>query len=166
MAAETIGVIASIITVAGVAIKSTKELYETIEASIHANKDVKSFGTEVNTVQKILTTLEATLQRTSEDSTSGSLQQCLRDFEPTMRGLSKLCIEAKGRFLRDIGDRPSTSMGTRDKVKFIFKEKAVLAYRYQLASYKVTINIIIGLATLYVSTCKVIRYSGLRLTDE
>ncbi|OAL43206.1 hypothetical protein IQ07DRAFT_685786 [Pyrenochaeta sp. DS3sAY3a] len=151
MAAEAFGLIASILTVAGAAIDSSKKLYEAIQDFKNADKDLKEFGTEVNTVKKLLESLETALKKTTDNSTSESLRQCLRDFEPTMDGLSKLCDEARGRLMMSIGVPPAGRMAVPDKPKYLFREKAVLAYKYLMTSYKVTINIILGLVALMTS---------------
>lgn len=90
MAAE-IGVIASIITVTALAINSSKELYATIDAYKNADNTLKEFGDEVHTVQLVLETLKTNLNETPEGKVSGNLEKCLRDFEPTMKSVSKLC---------------------------------------------------------------------------
>ncbi|CAN9242341.1 unnamed protein product [Alternaria alternata] len=140
MAAE-IGVVASITTVVGVAITSSKKLYETIVSYKSADNDLKELSDEVHTIRSILEALEASLKRTPESSTSGNLQKCLRDFKPTMESLSQLCDEIKAKVI-------TGTMAVRDKLKFLFKEKAFLAYKYRLSSYKLTINIIMGLILL------------------
>jgi hypothetical protein len=121
MAAE-IGVVASVITVVGVAITSSKKLYETIVCYKSADNDLKEFSDEVHTIQLILEALEASLKGTPESSTSANLQKCLRDFKPTMESLSQLCDEIKARII-------TGTMAVRDKLKFLFKEKAFLAYK-------------------------------------
>jgi hypothetical protein len=147
MAAE-IGVVASIITVVGVAITSSKKLYETVVSYKSADNDLKEFSDEVHTIQLILKALEASrLKETPESSTSGNLQKCLRDFKPTMESFSQLCDEIKAKVI-------TGTMAVRDRLKFIFKEKAFLAYKYRLNSYKLTINIIMGLIVLCVHTLR------------
>jgi hypothetical protein len=144
MAAE-IGVVASIITVVGVAVTSSKKLYETVVSYKSADNDLKEFSNEVHTIQLILEALEVSLKEIPESSTSANLQECLRDFKPTMESLSQLCDEIKARII-------TGPMAVRDKLKFIFKEKAFLAYKYRLNSYKLTINIIMGLIVLCAHT--------------
>jgi hypothetical protein len=51
-------------------------------------------------------------------------------------------------------------MDARDKIKFLLKDKAVLAYKYRLNSHKVTINIIVGLVTLCVRTLSLVQIAA------
>ncbi|CAN9247914.1 unnamed protein product [Alternaria alternata] len=123
MTAE-IGVVASIITVVGVAITSSKKLYETIGSYKSAGNDLEELSDEVHTIQLILEALEASLKETPESNT-----------------LSQLCKEFEAKVI-------TGTIGVRDKLRFLFKEKACLAYKYRLNSYKLTINIIMELITL------------------
>ncbi|KAH8621840.1 hypothetical protein IG631_23462 [Alternaria alternata] len=158
MAAE-IGVVASIITVVGVAITSSKKLYETVVSYKSADNDLKEFSDEVQTIQLILEALEASLKGTSESNTSGNLKKCLIDFKPTMESLSQLCDEIKAKAITD-------TMTVRDKLKYLFKEEAFSAYKYRLNSYKLTINIVMGLVVLCVHTRRRVQIAANSLSQH
>jgi recombinational DNA repair ATPase RecF len=140
--------VATIITIAGLAIQSSKELYELIKTYQDAHKTRSSILAEIQAVQNLLTSLETALQDTRNAGLSEKLRCCLQDFGTMMEAFCALCEEFKAKIRQITQHSHDDKIDWRDKLRLHFEEKNILAFKYRLESYKLTINITLGLVTL------------------
>jgi hypothetical protein len=140
--------VATVITIAGLALQSSRELYELIKTYQDAHKTRDDILAEISAVQNLLTTLETALQDTKDAGLSEKLKCCLQDFETTMGAFCALCDDFKARIRQITQHSNDDKIDWRDKLRLHFEEKNILAFKYRLASYKLTINIALGLVTL------------------
>jgi hypothetical protein len=78
--AEAVGVVASIIIIAGLAIQCSKQLYEMIQDFRTAHKSLDNLLAEISSVQNLLKSRRNVLESIKTDSLSEHLRQCLQDF--------------------------------------------------------------------------------------
>ena len=150
MAAEALGLTASIIAIADVAYQSSKRLYELINNFRTASQTLSDLHADLSAVQQLLRSLKDALENTNDTSLSDGLRVCLQDFEPSMEAFSKVCDEFREKVAQITSHSTKDHVSWRDKVRLEFEEKGIMAFKYRLGSHKLTINIALGLVNLYV----------------
>ncbi|KAF2177363.1 hypothetical protein K469DRAFT_755158 [Zopfia rhizophila CBS 207.26] len=148
MAAEAVGLAASVITIADVAYQSSKRLYELINGFRTASQTLSDLYTDLSAVQWLLKSLKAALGNTEDKSLSDGLKKCLQDFKPSMEAFSKTCDEFREKVAQITSHSTKDHVSWRDKVRLEFEEKGIMAFKYRLGSHKLTINIALGLVNL------------------
>jgi hypothetical protein len=145
---DAVGLTASVIAIAALAYQSTKTLYELIDGIVNAPKQLKALSEDLDIVNQLLASIKAAMEGTSDGKLSEGVKKCLEDVKPSMQGCKKACDE----FVEKLSKitRHSSSDHTRfdDRLKLQFQEKEILAFKYRIGSYKSTLSIALGLATL------------------
>jgi hypothetical protein len=143
--AEAVGVIASVIAIAGLAYNGSKKLYEALDKYQNAPKTLSNLRAELNIVQQLLQSVEKNLANTRDEDLAEALQRCLQDFRPSMEGLKRSCDEFLEKLKKFTNRSTDSDMSKRDLFKLQFEEKSIEAFRYRLSSHKLSINIALGL---------------------
>lgn len=143
--AEAIGVVGSVIAIADLAYKGSKNLYEAVKEYKNAPKTLIDLRTDLEIVQRLLLSVQTSLAKTKEGDLPEALQQCLQDFEPALQGLRTGCEEFKDKLEKLTNHSTDSDMRKRDKIKLQFEGKLIEAFRYRLSSHKLSINIVLGL---------------------
>jgi hypothetical protein len=147
--AEAIGLAASIIGVATLAYSSSKALYELLDGIHEAPKTLEFLKTDLDALQKLLSSLEVELKHKPDKSLSDGLKHCLEEVEPSLKACSKACDEFREKVSKITSHSTEQHTSLRDKVKLQFQEKEITTFRYRLTSYKSTLNIALSFASLY-----------------
>jgi hypothetical protein len=147
--AEAIGLAASVIGIATLACSSSKALYELLDGIYEAPQTLKFLKTDLDALQKLLSSLEAELKHKPDETLSDGLEKCLKEIEPSLKGCLTACDEFKLKLSKIVSHSTEQHTSLRDKVKLQFQEKEITAFRYRLASYKATVNIALSFASLY-----------------
>ena len=79
---------------------------------------------------------------TSDEELSDGVRQCLESLQSTMQGCQRACDE----FAQELPDTKDSNFIS--KLRFQFKEKKIMAFKYRIGSYKSTLSIALQLATL------------------
>lgn len=139
---------AGVIAVASLAYQSTKSLYELIDGIVKAPNQLKVLKKDLDAVKNLLETIQTAMEGTSDEDLSEGVKKCLQDVQPSIKGLEDACNEFSAKLSRIT--RHSTADRTRfdDKLKLQFQDKDILAFKYRIESYKSTLSIALGLATL------------------
>ncbi|KAJ5279207.1 hypothetical protein N7478_004579 [Penicillium angulare] len=149
--AETIGITGGIIGIVTLAYHSTKTLYNFISDIANAPKHLHDLNEDVVAVTQILAAIKSVMEETLNEQISEGVKNTLKDAQPSIQGCDNACRE----FLKKISQITSHSNITRtrldDRIKLQFQEKAILAFKYRIESYKSTLTIALGLATLKTS---------------
>ncbi|KAH8595153.1 hypothetical protein B0O99DRAFT_464348, partial [Bisporella sp. PMI_857] len=139
--ADPVGLAASVITIAALAYDSSKKLFELINAFQDISPALSDLCVDLETVQRLLQSLEDALKGTNDAILSDGLKKCLEDLKPSMEACSKAC----GEFVAKLEEKTSHStkdrVSRRDKVRLLFEEKSIAAFKCRLGSHKLTINI-------------------------
>jgi hypothetical protein len=143
--AEAVGVVASVITIAGLAYHGSRKLYEALDRYQNASKTLISLCTELDIVQQLLQFIEKNLANTRDTDLPEALQRCLQDFKPSLEGLKLGCDEFSEKLKKLRNHSMDSDMSKRDRFKLQFEEKSIEAFRYRLSSHKLSINIVLGL---------------------
>jgi hypothetical protein len=143
--AEAVGVVASVITIAGLAYHGSKKLYEAVDKYQNAPKTLSNLRTELDIVQQLLQSVERNLANTRDEDLPEALQRCLQDFKPSLEGLTLGCDEFLEKLNKLTNHSTDSDMSKRDRAKLHFEEKSIEAFRYRLSSHKLSINIALGL---------------------
>ncbi|KAF2867078.1 hypothetical protein BDV95DRAFT_598219 [Massariosphaeria phaeospora] len=146
--AEPIGLVASIITIAGVAYQSSKLLYEFIEDFRNASQSLNDLHTDLSTVQQLLHSLTENLENTNDADLSDGFRICLQDLKPSVEACSKACIGFRTKVSKITSHSTEGHVSWRDKARLQFEEKGIMAFKYRLESHKSTINIALSLMIL------------------
>lgn len=166
-----IGLISSVITVAGVAWKSCKALHDLIDGIRETPQQLSYLHTDLKEVGRTLESF-ADLDRQAAAHENAqyraALQHSLEQLRPCMEELGTTCdtfrISLNEVFRHSTSDRTSK----RDRFSFQFQEGNIQRFRDRMASYKNTLTVALGLASLYVTselprTCQLTMHLELRL---
>jgi CHASE1-domain containing sensor protein len=143
--AEAVGVVASVIAIAGLAYNGSKELYEAVNKYQNAPRTLSNLRTELDVVQQLLQSVKKHLADTTDEDLPEALRRCLQDFKPLLEGLKLGCDEFLGKLNKVTNHSTDSDMSKRGRIKLQFEEKSIEAFRYRLSSHKQSINIALGL---------------------
>ena len=143
--AEAVGVVGSVIAIAGLAYHGSKKLYEAVDKYQNAPKTLSNLRTELDVVQQLLQSVEKNLANTKDEDLPEALRRCLQDFKPSLEGLKLGCDEFLEKLDKLTNHSTDSNMSKRDRVKLQFEEKSIEAFRYRLSSHKLSITIALGL---------------------
>ncbi|KAJ5627354.1 hypothetical protein N7528_004781 [Penicillium herquei] len=146
--AEAAGLTASIIGIVTLAFQSSKTLYELIDGILNAPKHLKDLNEEVSTVSQVLSSLKSAVEGTSDDELSDGVKNNLRDAQPAIQGCERVCNELFQKISQITSHSSSTHTRLDDRIRLKFQDKAILAFKYRIESYKSTLSIVLGLVTL------------------
>lgn len=147
---EPLSIAASIIAVAGAAYSGCKADNDLISAFSNAPKALQSLRQDLDTLQGLLQSLETALEGTRDDALSESQKSCFRDLKPALDGCKHACDDFAARLSGIASHSDAGRVNWMDRVRFHFSEKDVELLRSTLQKYKSTLDIALGLATLYV----------------
>jgi len=159
--AEAIGPAASVIGIATLAYSSSKALYELLNGIHQAPKTLEFLKTDLDALQKLLSSLKVELKHKPDQNLSDGLKQCLKEVERSLKGCSKACDEFREKLSKITSHSTEQHTSLRDKVKLQFQEKEITTLRYRLASYKATLNIAISFTSMYCLSASRARCQGL-----
>jgi hypothetical protein len=148
--AEPVGLAASVITVAVLAHDSSKKLFELINDFRDASQTLSDLRVDLEAVQQLLQSLMNALKDTDNVILSDGLKTFLLDLKPSMEACSKACDEFAAKLEKITSHSTKNLVSPWDKVRLLFEEKRIAAFRYRRGSHKLTISIALGLATMYV----------------
>lgn len=146
--ADPVGLTASIIAIADLAYQSCKTLYELLDGIRNAPKTVQRLNKDLSALQTLLKSIRSTMEESSEDSFSDGVKQCLEEATPALAGCEKTCDEFAKKISKITSHSGEHHTSARDRIKLQFQEKDMSVFRYQIGSYKATLNIALSLASL------------------
>jgi hypothetical protein len=149
--ADPVGLTASIIAIAGLAYQSCKALYELLDGIRNAPKTLQALNEDLSTVHNLLKSIKTAMEDSSDDSFSDGVKNCLEEAKPALTGCGKACDEFAEKMRKLMSHSHENHTSARDRIKLQFQEKDISAFKYQIGSYKATLNIALSLASLYVS---------------
>lgn len=149
--AEAIGIASGIVGTVTFAIQGTKVLLEVIKAYKDAASTLTDLAQDVDATSTILAAIKNSLEEAKDDSFSESVRNCLRESIGAVEGCGKACED----FAKELSDLMSHSkdgkFSKRDKLKLWFEEETIKGFRYRLGNYKSTLNMVLTLASIWVS---------------
>ncbi|KAJ5720743.1 uncharacterized protein N7483_008677 [Penicillium malachiteum] len=146
--AEAVGLTASIIGIVTLAYQSSKTLYELIDGVLNAPKYLKDLNEDVTANSHILASLKSAIEGTSDDELSDGVKNSLKDAQPAIKGCEKVCNELFQKISQITSHSSSTHTRLDDRLRLKFQDKAILAFKYRIESYKSTLSIVLGMVTL------------------
>jgi hypothetical protein len=150
MAAEALGLTASVISIATLAYDSSKRLYDIITGIQQAPKTLSDLRADLTAVQQLLQSLTSTLEGTNDTALSDGLRTFLQDLNPSIEACKTACDEFAARLTKITSHSREGNLSLIDKVQLQLKEKDITIFKYRLGSHKSTINVALVLANLYV----------------
>ncbi|KAF4440712.1 hypothetical protein FACUT_3250 [Fusarium acutatum] len=148
MAAEAVGLAASVITITDVAYKSSKRLYELIDGFRTASKTLSDLHTDLSSLKQLLKSLKDALGNTDDESLSDEMRKCLQNLKPSMEACHKVCDDFSAKVTQITSHSTEDHVSWRDKIRLQFEEKGIQAFQFRLTAHKATIDIVLGLVTL------------------
>ena len=134
---DPLSITASVITVAGLAYKSTKALYEAIETIKDApeffetlNKDVKGLN---NVLKAILEVIE---DKEKAASLPAAQVTCLKALELPLQNCHEASDAFKAKIEKFTAHSSESHTSKRDRIHLHFKKDEIESLRYNLGSYK------------------------------
>ncbi|KAJ5703573.1 hypothetical protein N7493_011498 [Penicillium malachiteum] len=149
--AEAASLTASIIGIVTLAYQSSKTLYELIDSILNAPKHLKDLNEDVTAITQVLSSRKSSVEGTSDDELSDGVKNSLRDSLPAIQGCERVCNELFKRISQITSHSSSTNIRRYDRLRLKFQDKAILAFKYRIESYKSTLSIVLGLVTLKAS---------------
>ncbi|KAJ6008190.1 hypothetical protein N7540_012166 [Penicillium herquei] len=146
--AEAAGLTASIIGIVTLAYQSSKTLYELIDGILNASKHLQDLNEEVTAITQVLASLKSAVEGTSDDELSDGVKSSLRDAQPAIQGCENVCKELFQKISEITSHSSSTHTRLDDRLRLKFQDKAIMAFKYRIESYKSTLSIVLGLVTL------------------
>lgn len=149
---DPLSITASIVAIATLAYASSKALYEIIKDIQDAPKSFLDLNADLEALQAVLNSLKAELEGNGRDAgLSDTQQSCLRELGPSLQGCSDACDQFKSKLVDIMSHTREGHSSFRDRVKLQFHDKEIAAFRFRLASYKSTLSVALGFASLQVA---------------
>ena len=146
---DPLTVSAGIIAVVTVAYSSSKTLFEVVEGIRDAPKTFEDLRTDLGALQEVLGLLGARLDPGGQGGTFSEAQvSCLEHLATPLRACSDACSEFKLKLDGMTRHSTDTHTSLRDRIKSLFKDEEIKTFRFKLASYKLTLSIALGFASL------------------
>jgi len=135
--AETIGLVASVITV----LESGRHLYEILEDIRDAKKSFHHLSTELSATNKLLESLVSALRIVQAESLTANQQGCLQDFDLAIHGLGQVYDELRRKVEDTTPNSTSDRVSKRDSMRLVAQKKNIQALTFRVSSHKLTIII-------------------------
>jgi hypothetical protein len=146
---DPLSITASVAAIATLAYASSKTLYEIIKDIRDAPKSFCELITDLEALQDVLNALKAEFEGNDRDATLSEAQRsCLKELGPSLRGCSDVCDQFKSKLEELMSHSHDGHTSFRDRVKLQFHDKEISAFRFRLASYKSTLSVGLGFASL------------------
>jgi hypothetical protein len=146
---DPLSITASVAAIATIAYASSKALYEIIRDIHDAPKLFLNLTIDLEALQAVLTALKTEFEGNGRDAALSEAQRsCLKELGPSLRGCSNACDKFKSRLQELMSNSHDGHTSFRDRVKLQFHDKEVSAFRFRLASYKSTLSVGLGFASL------------------
>jgi hypothetical protein len=146
-----IGLISSVITVADVAWKSCKALHDLIDGIREAPQQLLYLHTDLEEVGRTLKSF-ADLDRLAAVHENAqyraALQHSLEQLRPCIEELGSTCDTFRTSLNEVFRHSTSDRTSSRDRFSFQFQEGNIQRFRDRMASYKNTLTVALGLASL------------------
>lgn len=152
-----LGVASSVIAVANVAFVSCKTLHDLIKGMRDAPQELSYLQTDLDEVGRTLNSF-ADLSRHMgvHENTQyrAALEHSLEQLRPCIGELGKTCDAFRASLSEVFKHSTPDRMSSRDRFNFQFQERNIVHFRTRLDSYKNTLTVALGLASLYVNLFK------------
>ncbi len=146
---DPLTVSAGIIAVVTIAYSSSKTLVETVKGIRDAPKTFQDLSTDLAALQEVLGLLGARLDSGGQGGPFSEAQiSCLEHLATPLRACSNACSEFKLKLDDVMCHSSDTHTSFRDRIKLRFQDKDITAFRFKLASYKLTLSIALEFASL------------------
>jgi hypothetical protein len=149
-----LGVVSSAITVADVAFKSCKALHDLIQGLHNAPAELEYLRTDLNEVGRTLNTFAGLKRQAGAHENAqyrATLEHTFEQLQPCFQKLGSTCDMFKASLDETFKHSTPDRMSSRDRFRFQFQDVDIERFRSHLSSYKNTLTIALGLASLYVS---------------
>ena len=146
---DPLSVSASIIAVVTTAHSISTTLFEIVKGIYDAPKTFQELRTDLAALQEVLGLLEARLDSGGQGEPFSEAQiSCLEHLASPLSAYSDACSKFKLK-LEEIMCRSSDGHTSfRDRFNLHFEDKEITAFRFRLASYKLTLSIALEFASL------------------
>lgn len=144
-----LSICSGVIAVATLAYDSCRTLYEAVDAVKDAPKIIADLSKDLQTLQAVLHSLRSELDRqgAAQEMSEGQLS-ILEGLTSPLQACSEACKEFKVRLAKILSHSQDGHTSFRDQVKLPFYEKEIAAFIFRLDSYKSTMAIALGFATM------------------
>ncbi|KAH8731664.1 hypothetical protein GQ44DRAFT_767512 [Phaeosphaeriaceae sp. PMI808] len=145
--ADPLSIIASVVTIAGLAYSSSKALYELILTIRDAPSEFQGLNQEINTLSHILDSLKTSLPKRA--ATLGESQlTCLTAIEQTLQGCDLACKAFKDKVNGLTVHSQDGKRSFRDGVKLKFQSKSIKDFHMKVVSWKASLALALDVALL------------------
>ena len=137
--ADPLSITASVLTLVTTACQAVKSLYGTVERYQGRDRNLKALYAELEQVSNILTSLSKVthIDESLWSLLSGPIERC-----------SRICIEFEGAMKTFSNGRPKASF--MDWAKLEFKKGTITEFTDEIAGYKSTITVGLGIINMLV----------------
>jgi hypothetical protein len=146
-----LGLVSSVITIADVAFKSCNALHDLIQGIRGAPRELSYLRTDLDEVGRTLSSFaDLTRQVGVHESVQyrAALEHSLEQLRPCIEALGSTC-DAFGASLNETFKHSTPDrMSNRDRFRFQFQDSEIQRFKSQLSSYKNTLTVALGLASL------------------
>jgi len=139
---DPLSITASVITVAGLAVSSSKLLYETLQSIRDAPETLRNLRSEVQVLQQTILSFQQGVEQDRAIGTRSEAQELvLNELKPALQACHECCEKLNGRIVKLLSNSKDGHISLRDKIKLQFQDKEIEASRALLASFKSTLTI-------------------------
>ena len=147
---DPVSVTASVIAVAGFAYSSAKTLKEAIVSFLNAPKVLRDIGEDLGILQNLLQALQQPLKRVSNADLSNDQKACFESLKPALEACKGMCDNFALKLSKMTSHSQADKVDWRDRARLHFNEKDIAMLKSDLEKHKQTVDVAIGIATLYV----------------
>ena len=148
--ADPLSVTAGVIAVAGLACSSAKALQEVITSFSNAPEVLRDIGKDLGILQRLLESLQQPLNEVPNADLSDDQKACFESLKPALQACSEMCRGFTSKLSKMTSHSQADKVNWWDRAKMYFNEKDLALLKSNLEKYKQTVDIAIGVATMYV----------------
>jgi hypothetical protein len=147
---DPLSVTAGVIAVAGLAYSSAKALNEAIASFLNAPKVLRDIGKDLGILQNLLQALQQPLDGVPNADLSNDQKACFESLKPALEACKGMCDDFTLKLSKMTSHSQADKVSWRDRARLHFNEKDVALLQSDLEKHKQTVDVAIGVATLYV----------------
>ena len=147
---DPLSVTAGVIAVAGLAYTSAKTLKDAISSFLNAPEVLRDIGNDLGIFQNVLQSLQQPLVGVPNANLSDDQKACFESLKPALGACRGMCDEFACKLSKMTSHSQPDKVNWWDRARLHFNEKDLALLKSNLEKHKQTVDVAIGVATMYV----------------
>ena len=148
--ADPLSVTAGVIAVAGFAYSSAKTLKELITSFSDAPQVLHELGADLGILQNLIQALQQPLKGVPNAELSDDQKACFESLKPALEACKQKCDTFTSKLSKMTSHSQAGKVNWWDRARMHFNANDIAILKSDLEKHKQTVDVAIGVATLYV----------------